>query len=115
MDAILTQSVVVKEDGVSYELPNYIVGADGLQETNTTQVIGFLRGSTRPEDNAPSREGTLHEHVLAMLIYDLRKKNELVPSRETSLTITHLEEAMHWLWARQLNRTARNVQGTYQK
>jgi hypothetical protein len=38
-------------------------------------------------------EGTLHEHLLAMMIMDLKFKNTLVPSREGSLIITKLEEA----------------------
>mgnify|MGYP001588603520 CR=1 FL=1 len=34
--------------------------------------------------------------------------------RENAIAITKIEEARHWLQARQLDRTKRGVQGTYQ-
>jgi len=33
--------------------------------------------------------------------------------RENSIAITKLEEALHWLWARRMERGARGVQGTH--
>lgn len=33
--------------------------------------------------------------------------------RENSIAITKLEEAMHWLWARRMEREARGVQGEH--
>lgn len=33
--------------------------------------------------------------------------------RENALAITKLEEAMHWLWARRMEREARGVQGEH--
>jgi len=60
-------------------------------------------------------EGTLHEHLLAMMIMDLKFKNTLVPSREGSLIITKIEEAQQWVLKRQIDRKKREVQGTYKK
>ena len=33
--------------------------------------------------------------------------------RENSLAITHLEEALHWLWSRTRDREDRGVEGTH--
>ena len=38
--------------------------------------------------------------------------NSAVPNRETSITITKLEEALHWQDARTADREKRNVEGT---
>lgn len=49
------------------------------------------------------------------MIADLQYKSSLVPSRETALAITKLQEALFWIEERQRDREARNVQGTYTK
>jgi len=49
---------------------------------------------------------------MAKIILEGLNKN--VPSRETSLAITKLEEAMMWLNKRTENRIAREVEGTNQ-
>lgn len=38
--------------------------------------------------------------------------NKYFPCRENALAITKLEEALHWLTARKINREARGVEGT---
>ena len=45
----------------------------------------------------------------------MKYKNSLVPSRESSIVITKLEEALMWLEKRQYDREKRNVIGTYNK
>jgi hypothetical protein len=40
--------------------------------------------------------------------------NQRVPSRETSMIITKLDEALLWSLKRKLDREARNVEGTHQ-
>jgi len=50
-----------------------------------------------------------------MMIHDLKFKNQLVPSREGSLVITKLQEALGWLRQRQIDRQQRKVDGTYQE
>jgi hypothetical protein len=57
--------------------------------------------------------GTTNEAVLQALIDRLRALNTPpYACRENSLAITHLEEALHWLWTRTLNRQQRHVEGT---
>ena len=57
-------------------------------------------------------DGTTNEEVLAMLIDRLTIMNAKVPSRETSLALTKLEEALSWLEVRTKKRKARGVEGT---
>ncbi len=44
----------------------------------------------------------------------LRGLNKNLPCRETSMAVTKLEEALHWLEHRRKDRELRNVEGTYQ-
>jgi len=41
--------------------------------------------------------------------------NSAIPNRETSITITKLEEALHWQDARTADRERRRVEGTMEK
>lgn len=105
------------EEGTQYELPQYkVVDGVGIEKIEGPGVlVNFVRGSKVKDEDVEKREGTLHEHLLAMMIHDLQYKNSLVPSREGSLVITKLQEAYLWLVQRQIDRTKRNVVGTYQK
>lgn len=111
----------VLEEGHKYSLPVYEIdgGLKRIEDTGTpddpfqNQIISFVRGSTDSDDNVPKKRGTLHEHLLSMMIHDLKYKNSLVPSREGSLVITKLQEALHWMEERQKDRENRNVVGTY--
>ena len=57
-------------------------------------------------------DGTTVEDLIAVAIGKLSMYNKEVPSRETSLAITKLEEALLWLHYRTVDRTRRNVEGT---
>src|SRR5699024_5909311 len=96
-------------------LPNYkIIDGKGLElNKNSETVINFVRGSKLKNEKVEKRIGTLHEHLLSMMIHDLKFKNSLVPSREGSLAITKLQEALHWIWQRQIDRKEKNIEGTY--
>jgi hypothetical protein len=102
------------EQGTHYEIPIYeVIDGQGIVETGETHPIKFVRGSKIKDEDVPKREGTLHEHLLSVMIEDLKYKSTLVPSRETSLVIIHLQEAQHWLEERTLAREAAGVLGTY--
>jgi hypothetical protein len=58
--------------------------------------------------------GDQPESILPSVIARLRALNRQSPNRETSLAITHCEEALHWLQARTASRIARGVEGTRQ-
>ena len=59
--------------------------------------------------------GDIPETILPLVIARLRVLNHEpnTPSRETSLAITHCEEALHWLESRRRDREERLVSGTY--
>lgn len=102
------------EEGTMYELPVYkVVDGVGIQETGEVHPLMFVRGSKLGEENVEKREGTLHEHLLSAMIHDLKFKSKLVPSRESALTITNLEQALFWMEERQRSREAAGVAGTY--
>lgn len=109
--------------GQSYQVPEYvIVEGKGIVETGGSYLIGFVRGSKVYHDpNTPDlvkqhgpQVGTLHEHLISVMIEDLKIKNAEVPSREGSLVITNLEQARHWMEERQKSREAAGVVGTYE-
>lgn len=104
------------EQGTEYNLHMYeIVDAVGLQRTDNVQTIKFVRGSKLKDEEVEKREGIIHENLLAMMIEDLKYKNGLVGSREGSIVITKLEEALFWMEERQRSREKAGTAGTYKK
>lgn len=80
---------------------------------------GFIRwqvGDPGPEfggTEAGSRNGVFLEELLEYLVTErLPFLNNVLPSRETSLVITNLEQALLWVKRRQENRQAEGVRGT---
>ena len=58
--------------------------------------------------------GAFVEDVIRVAIDRIEWYNEgQFRCRENSLAITHLEEAMHWMWARTRDREERGVEGTH--
>lgn len=129
MEIDLKEEFEIIEEGTIYRLPEYeVIDGKGIKLTESAKApngelykmphpveIRFVRGSKLKDENVEKRKGTLHEHLLAMMIHDLKFKNNLVPSREGSLVITKLEEALGWLRQRQIDRIKRDVVGTYNK
>lgn len=116
MNIELKEDFETVEQGTHYKLPCYeVVDGKGIQLTGNYVDLNFVRGSKLKDEEVERREGTLHEHLLSAMISDLQFKNGLVPSREGSITITKLQEALQWLRQRQVDRVKRSVVGTYQK
>lgn len=114
MKVDLKNEFVILEEGSEYALPEYFITEEGLQKSETHNIIRFVRGSKEGE-GVLKQTGIVHETLLSMMIKDLQYKNTLVPSRETSLVITKLQEAYLWLIQRQIDRNDRGVQATYKK
>lgn len=98
------------------QLDQYELDAESLKD-EFSQKITFLTGD-RASDTGYVEKGTigiLHEQLLAMIVEDLKYKSTLVPSRETAIAITKLQEALFWLEEREKDREARKVLGTYNK
>lgn len=118
----------IVELGTTYKLPKYrVVDGEGIKFamdldkstdkiTQHVQTITFVRGDK--EDNGkiiPRVDGITHEQLLGMMIADMQHKNSIVPSRESSIAITKLQEALMWLGERQYQRKKAGTQGTYRK
>lgn len=116
MNIKLKEDFEILENGTRYNLPKYrVVDGKGIERTGDFLSLEFVRGSKLGSENVEKKEGTLHEHLLSAMIHDLKFKNSLVPSREGSIVITKLQEALQWLRERQIDRVKRDVEGTYQK
>jgi hypothetical protein len=100
----------------SYSVPIYrIATVHGIEVTGEMLEIKFVRGSKVIDENRePAREGTLHEHLVTVMIEDLKLKHAEFPSKETACAITNLEQARHWMEERERARAAQGVLGTYQ-
>lgn len=99
----------IKTPGYEYELFQF-------EASEVTLPIRFIH-KEKDENGVfvTVQNGTTNEEVLAMLINRLQFLGQKLPSRETSLAITKLEEALHWLNARTQERKARGVEGTPEK
>ena len=92
----LSNALMFKEYGIS----------DKYTERIDDEPTLDIKFATLDED------GTTVEDLIAVAIGKLSMYNKEVPSRETSLAITKLEEALLWLHYRTVDRTRRNVEGT---
>jgi hypothetical protein len=75
------------------------------------QTLQFIQKEGEPLKTV--NDGTTNEEVLSMLIDRLRFLHGKLPSRETAIAITKLEEALMWLEKRTAERKARRVEGTH--
>ncbi len=105
----------VVEEGTEYKIPAFAVEDGKGLVCVGFNTIHFVRGSKLANEKVEKRVGCTHESLLEMMIHDLQFKNNLVPSRETSQTITKLEEALLWQQRRGQNRAKEGKQGTYKK
>lgn len=78
------------------------------------EVLQFIEKT--PKGDEPTLrtvfDGTTNEEVLSMLIDRISFLNKIVPSRESSIALTHIETAQLWLQKRTSDRKARGVVGT---
>lgn len=92
-----------------YELAN-------VEHVNATgQILQFIeKEPTAPGETTlrTVNDGTTNEEVLKALIDRCKTLNARVPSREGSLAITKLQEALFWFEERTRERMARAVEGT---
>ena len=73
--------------------------------------IKFQTGGTATTE----RNGVFIEDLLSIAHSKLAAYNAILPSRENSLALTKIEEAILWLAARKVERTTRGVYGKEEK
>lgn len=75
--------------------------------------FGFLQFQKGPRREVGVNGLFIEEDVLPALITHMQNLNGILPSRETSLAITKLQECQMWLAERHRVRTVQGVMGTY--
>ena len=101
-------------DNWTYEVPTFKVTENGIED-GEPMIIRLCRGN-KDDENAPRQEGLFTETLLEVGRLYLEAVN--VPplnSRDTSLAITHIEDAILRIGKRAADRQARGVQGSYSK
>lgn len=95
--------------GHKYELAHF----DNPEHCQTIQFIEKRAVNIPDAPLEVVNDGTTNEEVLVMLIDRLHFLMEKLPSRESSIAFTHLQEALMWLEKRTADRKARHVEGTH--
>ena len=100
--------------GATYEVPTFKVSNDGLEDGDGA-IISFCKGN-KEDENVPRQEGFFTETIIQVAKEYLESVNVgPLASRETSMAITKLDEALMWINKRSEDRILRGVQGTYKK
>lgn len=104
---------IIKESS-TYKLPTFIITNDGILDGQGLE-IKLCKGN-KEDENIFRQEGLFTESILQLCVEYLQSVNvgELA-NRDTSLTITHIEDAILRLGKRSQDRQLRNVLGTYKK
>lgn len=86
---------------------------DYTQSINGKEVlhVKFQSGGTATNE----KNGVFIEDLLVVAYAKLDSYNKHLPSRENSLALTKIEEALLWLTARKVERETRGVYGTEEK
>lgn len=97
-----------------YIIPTYTITNEGIQEGKGTTIL-FCKGN-KEDENVFRQEGVFSESLLQVVKEYLTCVNVgEMATRETSMVITKLDEALMWMNKRAEDRKLRGVQGTYQK
>lgn len=111
------KEIEVIRNGSTYSIPMYFVDNDGLKDAPEEDifVIPFCKGNK--EDELAFRQTGVFTESLLQVALEYLKANNVgeVASRETSIAITKIEEALLWLGKRAEDRKMRGVQGTYKQ
>jgi len=101
-------------EGATYSVPTYKVTNDGIEDGEAL-TIKFCKGN-KDDDRSFRQEGLFTETLIQVAKQYLESVNVGdLTSRETSMTITKLDEALMWINKRAEDRKLRGVQSTYKK
>lgn len=101
-------------EGATYKIPTYKVENGQMTDGDGTE-IKFCKGDkSNPE--IFRQEGVFTETLIQVAKQYLEAVNKgEMATRETSMVITKLDEALLWIGKRSQDRRDRNVESTYQK
>lgn len=98
--------------GSMYNIPTYVVTDQGMQDGSGAGIV-FCKGN-REDSLVPRQEGVFTESLIQVAKEYLEAVNVgPMATRETSMVITKLDEALMWINKRSEDRKLREVQGTY--
>lgn len=98
----------------SWLVPSYRVTNEGIEDADEL-VIDLCRGD-KLDENRPRQAGLFTETMLQVCKQYLEGVNVgPMATRETSMAITKIDEALMWIQKRADDRKRREVQGTYLK
>jgi hypothetical protein len=100
--------------GATYKVPTYKVTNQGIEDGSGIEIV-FCKGN-KEDETALRQEGVFTETIIQTAKQYLESVNVgEMATRETSMVITKLDEALMWIAKRAEDRKLREVQGTYQK
>jgi len=101
-------------DGASYSIPTFKVTEEGIEDAGFYEIL-FCKGD-KSNPVVFRQEGVFTETLIevAKRYLESVNKGELA-TREASMVITKLDEALMWIQKRADDRKLRGVQSTYQK
>lgn len=82
-------------------------------EAELMPEVAYL-GAIQETEEVPAQDGVTTRALLQMLIHATKVKHQELPSRQSAIAITKLEEAYFWLTHRMDERKARGVLNTQQ-
>ena len=99
-------------EGAEYLLPTYFINENGIQD-GEGHVIRFCKGD-KSNPAMFRQEGYFTESLIQVAKEYLGAVNiGAMATRETSMVITKLDEALMWINKRSQDRIDRGVQATY--
>ncbi|OGT57546.1 MAG: hypothetical protein A3E01_08390 [Gammaproteobacteria bacterium RIFCSPHIGHO2_12_FULL_63_22] len=100
----------VDEPGLGGASHHYVVAHETNESVRTE--IKFQNGAISIEGNGVN--GLTHEVLLAIVADRLRSfQTGKFSCKANACALTHIEEAMHWLQSRTMERMRRGVEGTH--
>lgn len=113
------RDITVVVPGALYQVPVYNVDNEGIHSNDEFEdcpdkEVAFCKG-VKNDENKLRQAGFLTETLLEVCKHYLETVNQEVPSRETSMAITKIDECLMWLNKRQVDRTIRGVNQTDKK
>lgn len=104
--------IVAVVPGATYKVPTFKVEDSGIADGDGIDIV-FCKGN-KEDPTALRQEGVFTETLLQTAKEYLENVNVgSLASRETSMAITKIDEALMWLNKRAEDRKLREVQGTY--
>lgn len=97
-----------------WHIPTYKVTDEGIEDGEGA-IVNLCRGN-KLDAEVPRQEGVFTETLLQVCKEYLEGVNKgPLATRETSMAITKIDEALLWIGKRAEDRKLREVQGTYKQ